>query len=143
VKTFNGEFAYSIADFELNGAGQNFVFLRSYSQLVSYQGPLGYNWDHNYNLWLTVPADQLSILRSNGVLGIDIFTRHETHGYWLPPDGLDAVLLAEGNSFTLRQPDGSRIRYQAHPTLGPTIHVVARIEDPYGNYLGFAYENGL
>jgi RHS repeat-associated protein len=143
VNTFNGEFCYAVADFELNGAGQNFVFQRTYCQLVVYQGPLGFNWDHNYNLWLTVPPDQLSILRSNGALGTDIFTRHEIHGYWLPPDGVDAVLEADGDSFTLRRPDGTRIRYQQHPTLGPTIHVVARIEDRYGNYLGFAYQDGL
>ncbi|WP_066636492.1 RHS repeat-associated core domain-containing protein [Bordetella sp. H567] len=143
VKLFNGEFAYAIADFELNGAGQNFVFQRSYSQLVVYEGPLGCNWDHNYNLWLTVPPDQLSIVRSNGALGIELYTLHEAHGYWLPPDGVDAILQAEGDSFTLRQPDGTRIRYRPHPTLGPAIHVVARIEDRHGNYLGFTYEDGL
>lgn len=142
VKLFNGEFAYAIADFELNGAGQNFVFQRSYSQLVAYQGPLGFNWDHNYNLWLAVPPDALSIARSNGALGIELYTRHEIHGYWLPPDGVDAVLLAEGDSFTLRQPDGTRIRYRQHPTLGPAIHVVARIEDRHGNYLAFSYDDG-
>ncbi|HTJ98363.1 MAG TPA: RHS repeat-associated core domain-containing protein [Bordetella sp.] len=143
VKLFNGEFAYAIADFELNGAGQNFLFQRSYSQLVVYQGPLGFNWDHNYNLWLTVPPDQLAIVRSNGALGIELYTLHETHGYWLPPDGVDAILQADGDSFTLRQPDGTRIRYRQHPTLGPTVHVVARIEDRYGNYLAFTYEDGL
>jgi RHS repeat-associated protein len=143
VKLFNGEFAYAVADFELNGAGQNFVFQRTYSQLAVYQGPLGCNWDHNYNLWLTVPPDRLSIVRSNGALGIELYTRHEIHEYWLPPDGVDAILQAEGDSFALRLPDGTHIRYRQHPMLGPAIHVVARIEDRHGNYLAFAYEDGL
>jgi RHS repeat-associated protein len=141
VGLFDGEFAYAVVDINLKGAGQDFLFVRQYSQLATYSGPLGSNWDHNYNLWLSVPPDRLKIQRSDGALRVDSFTRHETLDYWLPPDGVDGVLLAEGDSFTLRMPDGTRVAYQPHPTLGPAIHLVARIEDPFGNDLAFFYDN--
>ena len=134
---------YSAVDMHLNGAGIDFVFARTYSQLVRYAGPLGFNWDHSYNLWLRIDDDGVSLHRSTGALVEQLFTRHEQFGYWVPPDGVSAILLEEGGSFVFRQPDGVRVAYRPHPTLQPSIHVVDTIADRFGNRLAFFYDEGL
>jgi len=142
VNLFDGDFIYAATDFDIDGAGLNFVFTRSYSQLCTYRGPLGINWDHRYNLWLRIPGDGTIIQRSNGALHEETFRRHEQHDYWIPPDGGRGVIIENGPSFVHRLPDGIRVFYQPHPTLHPTIHVVARIEDRFGNFLAFDYADG-
>ena len=143
VNLFNGNFVYSSQDFQLNGAGFDFVFQRTYAQLSIYSGPLGFNWDHNYNLWLRISEDTTIIHRSNGTLGEETYRKHEHFGYWVPPNGMTGIILENGNSFVLRFPNGSKIFYQPHQTLHPFIHVVARIEDRFGNHLNFLYSDGL
>lgn len=142
VNLFDGDFVYSATDFQIDGAGIDFVFTRSYSQLCSYRGPLGVNWDHAYNLWLRILGDGTIIKRSDGALHEETFRRHELHGYWIPPDGGRGVLFENGSSFVHRLPDGVQVFYEPHATLHPAIHVVSRIEDRFGNYLEFAYEEG-
>ncbi|HET8774494.1 MAG TPA: RHS repeat-associated core domain-containing protein [Thermoanaerobaculia bacterium] len=143
VDLFNGEFVYSTADFHVDGAGMDFVFMRTYSQMVQYEGPLGYGWDHGYNLRLQADPDGRTVRRSNGRLGEETFRRHELYDYWIPPDGIAGVLVASGGSFVFRRADGARVVYRPHPTLGPFLHVAARIEDRFGNFLAFSYDDGL
>jgi RHS repeat-associated protein len=139
VNLFDGDFVYSATDFQIDGAGIDFIFTRSYSQLCSYRGPLGANWDHRYNLWLRIVGDGTIIQRSDGALHEQTFRRHEQHQYWMPPDGGRGVIFESGASFVHRFVDGVQVFYLPHPTLHPTIHIVSRIEDRFGNYLEFAY----
>lgn len=143
VNLYNGNFVYSSTDFQIEGAGFDFDFTRSYSQLSFYNGPLGFNWDHNYNLWLRVSDDNLLIHCSSGTLRLDLYRKHEILDYWIPPDGESGILLEQSDSFAINMPDGSKIIYQPHPTLHPKIHIVNRIEDRFGNYLHFFYSDGL
>lgn len=143
VDLFSGNFVYAATDFQINGAGLDFIFVRTYSQLASYPGPLGHNWDHAYNLWLVVEDGGQLLRRSTGMLREQLFRKHEQHDYWIPPDGVFGVLVENGESFVFRFPDGTRIFYQPHQTLHPRIHVVARIEDRFGNNLDFSYSEGL
>src|SRR5262249_31290302 len=68
VNLFNGNFSYSTQDFLIDGAGILFSFTRSYSQQAAYNGPLGFKWDHNYNLWISIAADQQQLTLSEGDL---------------------------------------------------------------------------
>ena len=142
VHLFNGNFVFATTDLEIDGAGMNFSFSRTYSQLDHYNGPLGFNWDHSYNLWLRVSADMQMITASTGILRTNAYRKHYIYDYWTPSDGVDTILLQKGNTFLLRNPDGSHVLYQQHPTQGPFIHIVNRIEDRFGNYLQFFYEDG-
>lgn len=45
----NGEYRYTTVDLEIPGRGFNWRFERTYRSDVSLDGPLGHNWDHNYN----------------------------------------------------------------------------------------------
>lgn len=142
VNLFNGSFAYAVTDCTINGAGLDFAFTRTYAQAAFYSGPLGINWDHSANLWLRLTENGRTVFASTGTLRTDAYVRHDQHDYWVPPNGVAAVLVEDGASFSLRHSDGRRIVYQPHPSFGPTIHVAARVEDRFGNQLGFEYQDG-
>jgi len=44
-----GEFVYGETDLSITGRGFDFVFRRTYRSQVTYSGPIGWGWDHNYN----------------------------------------------------------------------------------------------
>lgn len=142
VNLANGNFAYQTTDFIIPGAGIDFVFTRSYSQLSYSFGPLGYKWDHAYNLWLRLSDGNDVIHVSTGMLQQELFRRHEVHDYWVPAEGRTGILITEGGSFVLRKTDGTRIVFETHPVLQQT-YVVSRIEDRFGNYLRLHYSDGL
>ena len=142
VMMFNGQFTHSARDLHLSGAGMDFNFTRSYKNQSLYRGVLGYNWDHSYNLWLRVSGDEKTIVRSTGAVREDTYLRHETLEYWIPPDGDDNVILQDGSLFVARTANGTRFVYIPDPGGFPFLHVIDRIEDRFGNYLRFAYQDG-
>jgi len=144
VIMFNGQFIHEVDDIRINGAGIGFFFKRTYKNQVPFNGPLGFNWTHNFHIWLRV-ANQ-TIFRSTGDLREEPFTKHLKFGegliddfdYWIPPDGKHGVIFAENDSFILRQPDGSRQVFEPDPGHS-FLHRLSRIEDRFGNYLNLHY----
>src|SRR5439155_1949667 len=111
VMMFNGQFVHESDDIRINGAGIDFVFKRTYKNQVTYNGPLGFNWDHSYNLWLRRAND--TIFRSTGDLREEDYVRHPNFGqagfnYFVPPDGQHGIILENGNSFIWRAPSGDQ-----------------------------------
>src|SRR5205807_1445284 len=53
ISTGNGNYYYQHTDFVIPGRGMPLVFQRSYNSLDNYAGPLGTNWTHSYNVFLT------------------------------------------------------------------------------------------
>src|SRR5260221_701119 len=49
---FNGQYVYQADDLSIDGAGIQFILRRTYKSQAIYYGPLGANWDHQYNQWL-------------------------------------------------------------------------------------------
>ena len=144
VMMFNGQFVHESEDIRINGAGIDFVFKRTYKNQVTYDGPLGLNWDHSYNLWLRVANE--TIFRSTGDLREEDYVRHQNGDYFVPPDGQHGVIFEndtlEGDvSFIWRAPSGDRYIYQEDPSR-PFLHRIKRIEDKHGNYLRFLYPDG-
>ncbi|MEM9026408.1 MAG: DUF6531 domain-containing protein, partial [Verrucomicrobiota bacterium] len=145
VSLFNGEFTYRITDLAISGAGINFAFARFYRNQSVYNGPLGYNWDHNYNLWIRALGNNL--VRSNGYMEEQLYTKHPKFGedgfnYWVPPDGQSGVIFEEDGAFIWRSPGGMRQVYKKSVEL-PFLNRIHRIEDRFGNYIEFRYENRL
>jgi RHS repeat-associated protein len=144
VMMFNGQFLHDEEDMTIDGAGIDFAFHRTYRHQSAYDGPLGFGWDHNYNLRLRVAGD--NVFRSTGALGTESFVRHPRFGdpgfsYWTPPDGTHAVLLEDGDSFVCRFPNGDRHVYDRDPEH-PFLHRASRIEDKHGNRLLLFYSDG-
>jgi len=136
-----GEFERQILDLPLNGAGIDFEFVRTYRSSTGYIGPMGLNWDHNYNQRLRQDNDYV-IVRLTGQLSEERFVRHPRFGedgfnYFVPSDGVHDVILPDGDTFLLKKPEGLTYRYQATDQLGE--HRIKRIEDRFENYLDFKY----
>jgi len=93
VEMFSGQFTHQAADVMIDGAGMDFVFQRTYKSQVVFNGPLGANWDHLYNLYVRERGTDL--LRSSGDLREDTYTRHPLFGqggfdYWCLPTAATA-----------------------------------------------------
>ena len=143
VQLFDGDFRYSTVDFHINGAGIDFVFARTYSQLTNYTGPMGEKWDHSYNLWIRVDAGGTSLHRLTGALTEETFARHETFGYWVPPAGVHGIVVEDGDSFVFARSDGSRITYERQAGVADFVYLATRIADRFGNALTLSYTDGL
>jgi RHS repeat-associated protein len=156
VSLFNGEFAYEVEDIRINGAGIDFVFKRTYRNQVSFNGRLGFKWDHSFNLWLHVTPNG-TIYRTDGALRQETYIKHPKFdelsdqgpfNYYVPQDGQHGIILKNGNeSFIWRSPNGDRYIYNRDPTNDFLFRIV-RIQDKNGdnltdndhsNYLEFEY----
>lgn len=73
VNLFTGEFYLEKVDFELPSVGFPFVFIRTYKSGRTFFGPWGYNWDHNYNIYLRI-LNNGSIAINTGSLQEDIYS---------------------------------------------------------------------
>ena len=143
VQLFDGDFRYSTVDLQLNGAGIDFVFARSYSQLTDYAGPMGQKWDHSFNLWLRIDPDGSTLHRSTGALAEETLTKHDSFGYWVPPDGVHGIVVEEHGALVFRRADGSRITYQQQAGVEDGVLVATSIADRFGNALALEYADGL
>jgi len=66
IMLFNGQFVHDVTDLTINGAGIDFVFTRTYKNQVAFNGPLGFNWTHNFHIWLRVANE--TVFRCTGDL---------------------------------------------------------------------------
>ncbi len=146
VMLFKGQFIHQVEDIQINGAGINFVFSRTYKNQIIFNGPLGYNWTHNFHVRLRV-ANQ-TIFLTTGDLREEPFVRHPKFGeglsndfdYWMPPNGKHGVFFANNGSYVLRQPNGSLQIFEPDP-VHSFLHRISRIEDRFQNYLNLKYSN--
>jgi RHS repeat-associated protein len=155
VRLATGELVHEVVDLRLRGRGLHLAFKRTYRNQVLYKGPLGYNWDHSYNLWLREErhADGAAglvdvVVRSTGGLRSDVFTRRldpalDPH---LPLDGaLEAVfdppagtfdrLEKRGGFYRLTTPMGTRFEYDERL-------MCRRIVDLNDNAIDLVYDAG-
>jgi len=138
-----GEFERQVSDFTISGAGIDFMFRRVYRSGVAFNGPLGMNWDHSYNILLR-QENEFVVTQLTGSLSEHLFVQHPRFGeanynYYTPPNGVHDVLVPDNaGSFILRQPQGVIQRYEATNQAG--IHHIKQIEDRFGNYLRFEYD---
>ena len=97
VNPFTGEFYLEKVDFELPSVGFPFVFIRTYKSGRTFFGPFGYNWDHNYNVYLRI-LNNGSIAINTGSLQEDIYTDSGDSIFYNPPRGVFAKLKRIQNS---------------------------------------------
>ena len=97
VNPFTGEFYLEKVDFELPSVGFPFVFIRTYKSGRTFFGPFGYNWDHNYNVYLRT-LNNGSIAINTGSMQEDIYTDSGDSILYNPPRGVFAKLERIQNS---------------------------------------------
>lgn len=150
----SGCFYLQVSDLAAAGLGLGFDFVRTYLHQTRYNGPLGFNWDHSYNLWLrerqvTDPFGVTSnvVYRSNGMLRADAYrqvTSGDTGSLAPLADVRDAVFEGPPGFFDRLEKVGGR--YVLETSAGVRIHYgehlyVERIVDNNGNTMHFHYDD--
>jgi RHS repeat-associated protein len=153
---FTGQMYHQVTDLEVMGRGLHFAFARTYLSQTLYKGPLGYCWDHSYNLWLREERARLAdgtlqntVVRSTGQLREDRYIQIlddssldlpslsvTVDAVFQPPVGFFDRLEKSGGMYILETETGVRFEYNDDLFIG-------RIVDPNGNQLQFEYTNGI
>jgi len=153
ILLFSGEFEHRVDDFIVQGAGIDFVFRRVYRSGASYQGPLGANWDHSYNMRLRKEDGGDIIVLLNGDLSEVRFVKHPKHSidgftYYVPPNGIHDVIVEDckvQGSYILKSLQGLNYRFSKSDERSDNnpseYYKLEKIEDRFTNYLQFKYDN--
>lgn len=107
-----------------------YEFTLNYRNKFSYDGPVGNNFDHNYNMYLVENQDG-SVNFYNGKLGV--FTFVQSGSAYAYDKGLKANLSKSGSLYTIVFDDGKKYSF------GSNLKV-SKIADRYGNSISFAYD---
>lgn len=106
VAIFSGQFTLDLVDVEIASPGMPLRLERHYRSGSVYYGPWGFQWDHNYNVYLR-PLTDGKIAVWTGRLREDLFTPNAAGGFD-PPFGLFRTL--EHRGATPAQPERWIIR---------------------------------
>ncbi len=129
VHLATGEFTYDNTLMSVPGVGLPYELKVQYKNQVDYNGPLGFNWDHNYNQYLSGETNG-NVLYSNGQLGTFRFIK--SGSVFLRNDGLRATLIQSGSTYAIQYEDGNTTTFN-------TSNRVSQIRDIHGNALNFTY----
>jgi YD repeat-containing protein len=131
----NGEFFHYEVDLEIPGRGFNWKFERKYRSGIIFDGPLGHNWEFNYNRRLFV-EDGGSVIRMDGYGRAD---RYElTGGGYTAPTGFYTRLIRNPDgTFTERDRNGTTVTYSRPDATG--IARMMSVTDRNGNTMRFVY----
>lgn len=152
----SGQLYLQVTDLEVRGRGVHFSFVRTYLHQTSYRGPMGFSWDHCYNLWLregqeAQPDGSFAnvVYRSTGLVREDRFVHVSVAAEPSPgplgaiadatfrgPAGYFDELSKTAGTYQLRMVNGTVITYNDELR-------VESIADPSGNALTFLYQDGL
>ncbi len=151
VTLHNGEFYLRKTDLTIPGRGFDWKFTRTYKSRITYDGPLGHNWDFNYNSKLVEITEENvnsvdsskfpsihgeSFTKVGSLIVMDGFSRSDIYGLqedgtYSPVKGAYVRLTkTEEGSFELRDSEGNKKTYDSN---GYYI----RLEDRHGNYMTF------
>lgn len=131
VNTATGNYIYQHRDLEIAGIGLPFVFDRSYNSRDDHNGPLGYNWTHNWNASLAVDVGGAVTVRW-GDGGTERWVPNGSGGF-IPQAGVfDDLIDDGGGAYTVRKRDLSAYHFDAAQRL-------ASVTDKNGNALSLSY----
>lgn len=131
VLLHSGELLQSEVDLRIPGVGIDYEFRRTYRSRIIAEGPLGFNWEHNYQQRLVLQANG-HVAYFDGTARFDIYTRTANGSYTRPPGRFEVLTQAPDGTFQLRAPDGTTTSFDAQ-------HQLASIADRHGNTLAFGY----
>lgn len=170
VDVFSGQYTKTETDVEIPSRGLPLRFERVYGSGPVSHGPLGYNWDHNYNVYVR-PFDDGDVAVWTGRRSEDHY-RRQPDGSYEPPTGVFRkfdhregsvatperyeVVDLDGRRQVFERPDG-----WPHGDRVPLVRLedrhgnanrlsydaegrLARVEDDIGQHLAFTYgDHGL
>jgi YD repeat-containing protein len=123
----SGEFALEEADLRIPGRGFDFELRRKYESQSVYSGPLGWNWDHNYNKrLLELPNGDLLYLDGTGRK--ERYRANKSEGgiilSYVPPQGyFTECYRRKDGSITIKDERGEVLVFNA---LGRLAQIIDR-----------------
>ncbi len=129
VSLFDGSESFDTTDLTVNGI-YPIAITRRYDSHSTYDSPLGYGWDHPYNIRLFTYADGSVVIRWNTGLK----NRFVSAGSgFVDESGASGQLLENiDGTFTFFTPGGIRYEFNLNGNI-------SRLQDTNGNYLSFSY----
>ena len=134
----SGDLMQSNKDLRIPGRGIDFEFVRTYRSRILFDGPLGFNWDHNYNRRLVEEKDAdgklLGIARFDGKARFDFYEYlSETAKFETPAGLLDELTKNGDGTYTIRDRFGMVSLYDVDG-------YITSLSDRDQNSLQFHYE---
>ena len=159
VLLHSGEFIHRETDLVIPGRGIDWEFTRTYRSAVTLDGPLGHNWDFNYNRRI-IPvtpnnledvlknfedAEPGDVVRIDGLGRADLykldFQRADATALFTPPTGFYTSLeLLSNGGFVERDRHGNLAVYDTLRSGDRTAHLT-RLSDRNGNTMRFERNN--
>ena len=151
ITLHNGEFILQVTDLKIPGRGFDWTFIRTYKSRITYDGPLGHNWDFNYNSRIIeitednegdietdtfTPVFSGSYTNLGSIVVMDGYGRSDLYGlqsdgtYSTPLGAYTRLTKNKDGSFTLSDRTGSKKHYDENGFL-------AQLEDHNGNSMSF------
>ena len=154
VNTAFGNFTHKETDLVIPGRGIGIEFTRFYNSMSGLDSPIGYYWNHSYNIFVHEDdgSDAVTVVYGDG-------SRHKYTpdgiGGYSPPIGIHSRLAKNGDgTYTVTRKDQIVYNFDAEGKLVSmvdrnanmlsliyTAGQLTRIDDTVGRYLEFSYSN--
>ena len=129
ISLFDGSESFTTVDLIVQGIFP-IIISRTYNSRSTYDTPLGYGWDHQYNTRLFTYSDGSVVIRWNTGLKTRFVP---SGGTFISTDNSPGKLVKnQDQSFTFYTPSGRRFHFDLRGCLD-------RVTDTNGNYLAFTY----
>lgn len=139
VALHNGMVSYRAVDMMIPGRGIEYQLARRYNSKRSHvNGPLGYGWDHSYNIWLHFSGSNRILWNGNNREGKYTLSGGGG-GLYTSPRGTFSLLREFGGTYTLRDRHGSESTFNTVTVGTYQYGRLASIADRNGNTLTFSY----
>ncbi|MBI3949254.1 MAG: hypothetical protein HY314_02200 [Acidobacteria bacterium] len=113
VTVSNGNMFHQFEDLNISSRGFPIVLRQTYNSQSTSDDSFGYGWTHSYNMSLKESFASITFFNDSG--GQFTFTR-QGNTYSSPP-GLNMTLTKDQQGFTLRQKDGTELRFDTRGKL--------------------------
>ena len=119
INLATGNFVYDKEDIEIQGAFP-LSFTRTFNTMGGFDGPLGYNWTHNFNVRLYKDEQQINIMFEDG--HVETYTKMAEEYYVTPLDRNNALIPSqnregENYAYDLILPNNIRYRFDEFGAL--------------------------
>ena len=150
VLLHSGEYVHRFTFLSIPGRGFDWSFSMKYRSGVSYNGPLGHNWEFNYNRRLvevtesnlaqaqsSAPGAQVGdIVRMDGLSRSDLYAL-QSDGSYAAPTGFYTQLNETAGGFVERDQRGAVVEYAHTNATGALL--MTSLSDRNGNTMRFEY----
>ena len=138
VDLFSGRLALMVVDLEVPSPFFELALVRRYLSGAPFWGPFGFNWDHNWNVYLRELASG-DVARATGQLHEDVF--RWDGAMFVPPRGVFEVLeRLPGQRYLARARHGLVYLFERPPGWTDAERIpLASIRDRFGNRVELRY----